>query len=143
MGIIGTAFTVLTFLGVYVPLLGPFLISIGIPGGMIVVLMIAMTLLIILGFGVYLDRTVKFWAAQAHVATVRNPYLVTTLYRKESMNIRYNQLPQLKTFLLQIEAMEQTERATRLAQEVRESISKLEDVLTKGEWPPEPGEIIQ
>src|SRR5207247_9119573 len=83
MGILGIVFTILTFLGVFTIVLGPlFTQQFGFTFLETALVLLVIVLVVIAGFGVYLDKVIAFWPAQATVATVRNPYLDPTLYQK-------------------------------------------------------------
>src|SRR6266702_3387560 len=67
------------------------------------ILLFFFVLAVIVGFGLYLDKVVHFWSAQATVGTVRNPYLVQRLYQKELLSLIYIQVPLLKSVRAMVE----------------------------------------
>src|SRR5207253_11286580 len=90
--IIGIVFTVLTFMGGFTFVLGPiFSEKFGFTYLQTALLLFLCVLGVIIGFGVYLDKVIHFWSAQATVATARNPDLVSTLYQKELLSLVYIQ----------------------------------------------------
>src|SRR5207237_924275 len=103
--IIGIVFTILTFMGVFTIVLGPiFTEKFGFTYLQTALLLFLFVLGVIIGFGVYLDKVIHFWSAQATVATTRNPYLVSALYQKELLSLVYIQVPVLKSLRALLEA---------------------------------------
>jgi len=98
---------------------------------------------VIIGFGVYLDKVIHFWSAQATVATTRNPYLVSALYQKELLSLVYIQVPVLKSLraLLEAEAMDESKKGVFLA-ELDRSLAKVEQSIREKSWPIEPHERV-
>src|SRR5947208_1089813 len=71
--IIGIVFTILTFMGVFTIVLGPiFTEKFGFTYLQTALLLFLFVLGVIIGFGVYLDKVIHFWSAQATVARMRN-----------------------------------------------------------------------
>ena len=130
LGIIGVIFTALTFVGVFAVL---FALS--------WYVLLVIVLVVVFGTGLFLDF-VKFWAAQATVGTVRNQYLVDTLYQKEALSTKYNQIPQLKTFRLLVEVMPPSDRRDQMLAELDTSILKLEETLRNKRWTIEDDERV-
>src|SRR2546427_573452 len=119
MGILGIVFTILTFLGVFTIVLGPlFTQQFGFTFLETALVLLVIVLVVIAGFGVYLDKVIAFWAAQATVATVRNPYLVTTLYQKELLALIYIQARMLKALraLLETQRMDDATKQSFLSE---------------------------
>src|SRR5437899_9553382 len=86
--IIGIVFTILTFMGVFTIVLGPiFTEKFGFTYLQTALLLFLFVLGVIIGFGVYLDKVIHFWSAQATVATTRNPYLVSTLHPSDLLSL--------------------------------------------------------
>lgn len=143
MGIIGTVFTVLTFVGVYFQLLGPTLIQAGVPSWATGLLFVGATLIAVLGFGLYLDKHIQFWSAQATAGTVRNQYLVDTLYQKELLSSKYNQIPQLKTFRLLVEKLVPAgDDKDRMLSELDQGIVKIAEAVRNKRWDIEEDERV-
>src|SRR5437879_11937006 len=82
--IIGIVFTILTFMGVFTIVLGPiFTEKFGFTYLQTAFLLFLFVLGVIIGFGVYLDKVIHFWSAQATVATTRIQCLVSALHPNE------------------------------------------------------------
>ncbi len=144
MGILGIVFTILTFMGVFTLVLGPLFTRLfGFSYLETALVLLLIVLAVIVGFGVYLDKVIAFWAAQATVATTRNPYLVTTLYQKELLGLIYIQVPMLKTLraLLDMERMDDTTKQSFLA-EIDRSLARVEQSIRDKRWPIEPHERV-
>jgi len=142
--IIGILFTVLTFLGVFTLALGPiFTERFGLSYVATAFLLLLFVLAVIIGFGVYLDKVIHFWSAQATVGTVRNPYLVSLLYQKELLSLVYVQQPMLKTLRVLVEAQAMTLSAKQsLLEDLDRSLSKVEQSIRDKRWPIEPQERV-
>ena len=133
-GIIGSVFNALTFAGVFTLLLGPVLselFGIGYAGTLL--LLVGMVAVIVLALGVFLDRVAKFWAAQALVGVVRNPFLIDRLYQKELLTIATEKIPELK-------ALRSMSRDPRIVVELDASIARLEAAVRNKRWDIQPGE---
>jgi len=143
LSILGVAFTILTFLGVFTLVLGPVFARLGMSYLETSLVLAASVVLVIIGFGVFLDKVVKFWSAQATVGTLRNPYLVDMLYQKELLALIYVQRPVLRTIrtLLDPEGSEAATKGQLLA-DLDRSIAKVERVIEEKRWPVEPHEKV-
>src|SRR5207247_10957357 len=142
--IIGIVFTILTFMGVFTLVLGPiFTERFGFTYFQTALLLFLFVLGVIIGFGVYLDKVIHFWSAQATVATTRNPYLVSTLYQKELLSLVYIQVPVLKSLraLLEAQTMDESKKGVFLA-ELDLSLAKVEQSIREKSWPIEPHERV-
>jgi hypothetical protein len=142
--IIGIVFTILTFMGVFTLILGPiFTNQFGFSYLQTGLLLFLFVLAVIVGFGVYLDKVIHFWSAQATVATTRNPYLVSALYQKELLALVYIQVPVLKSLraLLEAERIEPAKKEAFLA-ELDRSLAKVEQSIRDKSWPIEPHERV-
>ncbi len=139
--IIGVFFTILTFLGVFTLVLGPVFARVGLSYLMTALILLVFVVAVIIGFGLFLDRFVKFWSAQATVGTVRNPYLVDVLYQKELLALIYIQAPLLRSVraLLEGEAADEARRRV-IASELDRALAKIEDTIREKRWPIEPSE---
>ncbi len=142
-GIVGIGFSILTFMGVFTLVLGPTLATFGLSYLETALILLAVVVLALIGFGLFLDIFVKFWSAQATVGTVRNPYLVDVPYQKELLALIYIQLPLLKSFrtLLNQEAADAPDRR-ELREDLDRSIAKLEATIRDKRWPIEPEERV-
>src|SRR2546428_7128180 len=137
MGILGIVFTILTFLGVFTIVLGPlFTQQCAFTFLETALVLLVIVLAVISGFGVYLDKVIAFWAAQATVATVRNPYLVTTLYQKELLALIYIQAPMLKALraLLETQRMDDATKQSFIS-ELDRSLARVEQSIRDKRWP--------
>ncbi|HLB68321.1 MAG TPA: hypothetical protein VJN63_07645 [Thermoplasmata archaeon] len=143
LGILGIVFTILTFLGVFTLLLRPVFSQVGLSDLQTALILLLLVVAVIIGFGVFLDKIVRFWAAQATVATVRNPFLVDVLYQKELLSLRYVQLPLLRSVraLLANPQLGAGEKAEMLVQLDR-SIAKLDQSIRDKRWPVEADERV-
>jgi hypothetical protein len=142
--IIGIVFTILTFMGVFTLVLGPiFTERFGFTYFQTALLLLLFVLAVIVGFGVYLDKVIHFWSAQATVATTRNPYLVSALYQKELLSLVYIQIPVLKSLraLLETQLVDRSQREAYLA-ELDRSLAKLEQSIRDKSWPIEAHERV-
>jgi len=142
--IIGIVFTILTFMGVFTLVLGPiFTERFGFTYLQTALLLFLFVLGVIIGFGVYLDKVIHFWSAQATVATTRNPYLVSALYQKELLSLVYIQVPVLKSLraLLEAQAMDESKKGVFIA-ELDRSLAKVEQSIREKSWPIEPHERV-
>ncbi len=143
LGILGIVFTILTFLGVFTLILGPVFARVGLTYLETALLLTALVVGVVFGFGVFLDKIVKFWSAQATVATVRNPYLVDVLYQKELLSLLYVQLPLLRSVRAIAEASALPEdRRLDLMAELDRSIAKVEASIREKRWPIGPEERV-
>ena len=143
-GIIGIVFTILSFMGVFTLVLGPlFTERFGFSYLQTALLLFALVILTIIGFGVYLDKVIHFWSAQATVGTVRNPFLVSKLYQKELLSLIYIQVPVLESLRALLEAQSIDPAAKRsLLDELDQSLAKIEGSIRNKEWPIEPEERV-
>ena len=142
--IIGIVFTILTFMGVFTLVLGPiFTERFGFTYLQTGLLLFGFVLAVIVGFGVYLDKVIHFWSAQATVATTRNPYLVAALYQKELLSLVYIQVPVLKSLRALLEAQPMDEpRKTAFLAELDRSLGKVQQSIRDKSWPIEPHERV-
>src|SRR5438093_9060633 len=86
--IIGIVFTIGTFLGVFTILLGPiFTAQFGFSSLQTALVLFLLVLAVIIGFGLYLDKVIHFWSAQATVATTNYHYFLTALYLYEPLSL--------------------------------------------------------
>jgi hypothetical protein len=142
LGIIGIMFTILTFLGVFTLVLGPVFARFGLTYLETGLVLLALVVVVILGFGIFLDKVVKFWAAQATVATVRNPYLVDVLYQKELLALVHIQLPVLRSLRALFDpTLGDADRADAIRRLDR-SIAKVEESIRRKRWPIEIDERV-
>ena len=142
--IIGIVFTIGTFLGVFTFLLGPiFTAQFGFSSLQTALVLFLLVLAVIIGFGLYLDKVIHFWSAQATVATTRNPHLVSALYQKELLSLVYIQVPVLKSLraLVETQMMDESKKHTFLA-ELDRSLAKVEQSIRDKSWPIEPHERV-
>jgi hypothetical protein len=140
-GIIGVVFSALTFSGVFTLLLGPVLSELfGISYASTLLLLVVMVAVFVMSFGVFLDRVVKFWSAQALVSTVRNPFLVDRIYQKELLNLKYNSLTQLRAFYAAIDPNTTPEQRDVMLRELEVGITKMEDAIKNRRWTIDPDE---
>jgi len=142
--IIGIVFTILTFMGVFTLVLGPiFTERFGFSYLETALLLLLLVLAVIIGFGVYLDKVLHFWSAQATVATVRNPFLVSALYQKELLSLVYIQVPVLKSLraLLEAQSMDSRTKEAFLA-DLDRSLAKVHQSIRDKSWPIEPQERV-
>jgi len=143
-GIIGIVFTILSFMGVFTLVLGPiFTERFGFSYLVTALLLFVFVLAVIIGFGLYLDKVVHFWSAQATVGTVRNPYLVDALYQKELLSLLYIQVPLMKSVRALVEA-QPLEPATKRSyvDELDRSLAKVEQAIRERRWPIAPDERV-
>src|SRR2546428_85814 len=103
MSILGIVFTILTFVGVFTLVLHQYFAEFGLDEAEVLLVLLAVVLVIIFGFGFYLDKFLRFWSAQTTVATVRNQFLTSALYQKELLIMKYSQIPQMEGLLHLIE----------------------------------------
>ena len=140
LSILGIVFTVLTFLGVFTLVLGPVFARVGLTYLETALLLLSLVLVMVFAFGVFLDKTIKFWRAQATVATTRNPFLVAALYQKELLVLKHVQMPQLTALLAVADGLPDGPDKERLEAYLRSSLQRLEEVVRNKEWTIEPGE---
>ncbi len=139
---VGIIFSALTFMGVFVLLLGPALVAVGFSYLSTAGVLLVVVLALFFGLGVFLDRTVRFWTAQATVATVRNPYLVNQLYQKELLVLKYGQLPSLEAISLVLRSLPQSEGRERALDSLNRSIRKIQSAIGDHAWSVEPDERV-
>jgi len=141
MSILGIVFTILTFLGVFTLILAPTLATIGLTLLETALLLLALVVVVVAGFGLFLDKIAKFWSAQATVGTVRNPYLVDVLYQKELLVLKYSQLPALRALHALVEARRDREDDELIAG-LNAAIRKLSHAVEARVWPIESEERV-
>ena len=142
-GIIGIVFTILSFMGVFTLVLGPiFTERFGFSYLQTALVLLLFVLAVIVGFGVYLDKVIHFWSAQATVATTRNPYLVSVLYQKELLSLIYIQVPVLKSLRTLLEGQPLDEGKQALLAELDRSLAKVQQSIQDKSWPIEPHERV-
>src|SRR5207244_13563066 len=132
--------TSLTFMGVFTLVLGPiFTERFGFTYFQTALVLFLLVLAVIIGFGLYLDKVIHFWSAQATVATTRNPYLVSALYQKELLSLVYIQLPVLKSLraLVETQMMDEAKKHAYLT-ELDRSLAKVEQSIRLNSWPMRP-----
>lgn len=135
-GILGAMLSALTFAGVFTLLLGPVfsqLFGSAFGYSETLLLLLGLVAAVFLGFGTFLDRGIQFWAAQAKVGTMRNPFLIDALYQKELLTIATVSLPTLR-------ALYAATRDPRAAEELLTAIARLEDTVRDKKWEIRPGE---
>jgi hypothetical protein len=141
MGILGIVFTILTFMGVFTLILGPlFTERFGFSYLQTALLLFALVIITIVGFGVYLDKVVHFWSAQATVGTVRNPFLVSALYQKELLMLKHVQVPQMRTLLALVGKLPGEANKSQLEEDLLTSLQRLQETIEQKEWRIEPEE---
>jgi len=134
MSILGIVFTILTFVGVFTLVLHQYFAEFGLDEAEVLLVLLAVVLVIIFGFGFYLDKFLRFWSAQTTVATVRNQFLTSALYQKELLIMKYSQIPQMEGLLHLIEELPDSPGKTRLVDHFRESLRKLHQTVETKEW---------
>ncbi|HEX9340576.1 MAG TPA: hypothetical protein VF992_05325 [Thermoplasmata archaeon] len=143
-GIIGIVFTILSFMGVFTLILGPlFTERFGFSYLTTAILLFLLVLGVIVGFGLYLDKVVHFWSAQATVGTVRNPFLVERLYQKELLSLIYIQVPLLKSVraMIEVQAIDPAAKRAHI-DDLNRSLEKLEQSIRDKRWAIEPNERV-
>ena len=142
-GILSIIFSALTFLGVFVLVLGPLLQTLfGFSYFETALMLMAFVVILIFGFGFFLDHGIKFWSAQATVGTVRNQYLVDALYQKELLRTKYNDLPQLYAFKVQLHSLPPTPEREAVLEQLERAIVKMEQTVREHKWTIEPNERV-
>jgi len=139
-GIFGMLISALTFAGVWTLLLGPIFSRIFGPGfgySETLLLLIALVVVVFIVFGTFLDRGIRFWAAQAYVGTTRNPWLYDKLYQKEALNMVFRDIVELKTLLKIAERLELGEDTVA---RLNQSIMRLEEAARNKRWTVKPEE---
>jgi len=134
MSVLGIVFTILTFVGVFALVLKDYFVNFGLNQAVILVVLLAITMTIIIGFGLFLDKFLRFWSAQTTVATVRNQFLTSALYQKELLIMKYSQVPQIEGILRLIEELPDSPGKLRLIEQLRESLRKLQKTIETKEW---------
>lgn len=126
--IIGIGIGILNFAGIFTLVLGPTLFGLfGFGYFQTFFFLLGSVAAIIFGTGFVLDRIVRFWSAQAQVATVRNPWLFDRLYEKEALTIANQHLPVMRALR---ELVKDPERKVELDR----SIARLEQTVRDGKW---------
>jgi len=87
----------------------------------------------IFGTGLFLDKVVRFWEAQATVSTVRNPYLVDLLYQKEKLLLQVSTLPQVRALRL-LTAESGISGKMEVLKELDASIARMEATIRANKW---------
>src|SRR5436309_16126180 len=85
MSILGIVFTILTFVGVFTLVLHTYFLEFGLNEAEVLLVLLGVVLAMIFGFGLYLDKFLRFWSAQTTVATVLIQFLTSALHRKVSL----------------------------------------------------------
>ena len=142
LSILGVVFTILTFLGVFTLVLGPAFVVLGLSYLATSLILAAAVVLVIIGFGVFLDIVVKFWSAQATVATTRNPFLVAVLYQKEPLALKHVQVPQLTALLALVQGQPESQNKEWLQEYLHSSLRRLEEAISRKEWRIDPEERV-
>lgn len=140
MSILGIVFTILTFVGVFTLVLRQFFAEFGLNEAEVLLVLLAVVLTVIFGFGFYLDKFLRFWSAQTTVATVRNQFLTSALYQKELLIMKYSQIPQMQGLLQLIEELPDSPAKTRLVEHFRDSLRKLQKTIDTKAWEVAPEE---
>jgi hypothetical protein len=148
-GIIGVLFSALTFAGVFTLLMGPLFASAGLGTTFTLITLLGVVATTFLGLGLFLDKKVKFWKAQALIGTVRNPFLLSRLYQKEQLGLIHIHLPIMKAVLLLLElekpdfgpeGRETEKRRQELVKELTGSIARISQTIENKEWTVLPNE---
>ena len=142
LSILGVVFTILTFLGVFTLVLGPAFAVLGLSYLATSLILAAAVVLVIIGFGVFLDIVVKFWSAQATVATTRNPFLVAVLYQKELLALKHVQVPQLTALLALVQGQPESQNKEWVQEYLHSSLRRLEEAISRKEWRIDPEERV-
>src|SRR5207245_10795655 len=140
MSILGIVFTILTFVGVFTLVLHQYFAEFGLDEAEVLLVLLAVVLVIIFGFGFYLDKFLRFWSAQTTVATVRNQFLTSALYQKELLIMKYSQVPQMEGLLHLVEALPDSPGKAQLVDHFRDSLRKLRQTIESKEWQVAPEE---
>ncbi len=140
MSILGIVFTILTFVGVFTLVLHTYFLEFGLDEAEVLLVLLGIVLVIIFGFGLYLDKFLRFWSAQTTVATVRNQFLTSALYQKELLIMKYSQVPQMEGLLRLIEELPDSPGKLRLVEHFRDSLQKLQKTIETKEWEVAPDE---
>ncbi|HYT16727.1 MAG TPA: hypothetical protein VEO18_00565 [Thermoplasmata archaeon] len=140
MSVLGIVFTILTFVGVFALVLRQYFANIGLNELVVLLVLLAITMTIIIGFGLFLDKFLRFWSAQTTVATVRNQFLTSALYQKELLIMKYSQVPQMEGLLRLVEELPDSPGKLRLVEHFRESLQKLQKTIETKEWEVAPDE---
>src|SRR2546425_11854923 len=140
MSVLGIVFTILTFVGVFALVLRQYFANIGLNELVVLLVLLAITMTIIIGFGLFLDKFLRFWSAQTTVATVRNQFLTSALYQKELLIMKYSQVPQMEGLLRLVEELPDSPGKMRLVEQFRESLQKLQKTIETKEWEVAPDE---
>lgn len=133
-GILGAIFSALTFTAVFSLLLGPMLGT-----SVAFAAILGIVLVIIFGFGFFLDRVAKFWAAQALVSTVRNPFLLDRLYEKEYLTMVTQHIP---VVLALRELLADGGKHPELVDALDAALARLEQTALDKRWTIKPGEEV-
>ena len=139
---VGIIFSALTFMGVFLLLLGPVLATLGFSYLSTAGMLLLVVLGLFFGLGLVLDRIVRFWTAQATVATVRNQYLVNVLYQKELLVLKYSQLPSLEAVSHVVRSLPPSEGRERVLDDLDRSIRKITRAIQDHAWAIESDERV-
>ena len=143
LGILGIVFTILTFMGVFTLILGPVLGGFGLSYAGTAAILLALVIAAVLGFGIFLDKVIQFWAAQATVATVRNPFLVDTLYQKELLSLLYVQAPMLRALRTLVgDRGSSLSHSAEVLSELDSALTKVATTIADRRWTVKPGERV-
>src|SRR2546430_16836808 len=129
MRILGIVFTILTFVGVFTLVLHTYFLEFGLNEAEVLLVLLGVVLVIIFGFGLYLDKFLRFWSAQTTVATVRNQFLTSALYQKVLMIMKYSHVLQMEGVLRVIEELPDIPGKLRLVEQIRVSLQKLQQTI--------------
>lgn len=139
VSIVGAAFSLMTFVGVFTILLSPWLGQFGLNQSSTLFLLLGTVLALVMGLGLFLDKIAKFWAAQAAVSTVRNPWLMDRLYEKEFLTMKTQHIPvvlALRTLLAD------GGKHPELVDALDSVLARLEETVTNKRWTIKPGEEV-
>ena len=143
LGILGIVFTILTFMGVFTLILGPVLAGFGLSYAETAAILLSLVVAAVLGFGIFLDKVIQFWAAQATVATVRNPFLVDTLYQKELLSLLYVQAPMLRALRTLVgDRGSSLSHSAEVLSELDSALTKVATTIADRRWTVNPGERV-
>mgnify|MGYP001605667931 CR=1 FL=1 len=141
IGIIGVAFSAMTFVGVWAILLSPWLSSVGFTQSTTILFLMSAVFVVVLGLGFVLDR-IQLWKSQALVGTVRNPFLVTRLYEKEWLGLVTMHLPLLRSNRAILAEGIMSPDRRREIERLDVAIARVEETIQKKEWTLREGEDI-
>ncbi len=137
--IVGAMFSAMTWAGVFTLLLGPVFQQWGLGYSSTLFLLLAIVLTVFFGIGVTLDRVVRFWAAQAQVGTIRNPWLLNRLYEKEYLSLKTNHIPVVTALR---ELLADSGKHPELVVMLDENLERLKKTVEDKRWTIESGENV-